>query len=292
MPVVVKGLSGSAVAISGGENDTCALISGGAVECWQSTPVAVSGLQHDVVAISDSGLQTCALLRGGAVKCWGINDHGQLGNGTTKDSWTPVAVTGLQHGVVAISVGNADGDHACALLRDGTVRCWGENEFGQLGDGTTQQRATPVKVQGLRDVAAVVVNSYDTYALLRGGTVEYVSKTALKVSGLQDNVIAISAGVGHECALMRDRTVRCWGNNDEGQLGNGADLNAFREIPGSNTPITVTGLHGVLAITSGRSHSCALLHGGRVKCWGDNGSGELGNGTKQRSSIPITVKGL
>ena len=158
MPVVVKGLSGSAVAISGGENDTCALISGGAVECWQSTPVAVSGLQHDVVAISDSGLQTCALLRGGAVKCWGINDHGQLGNGTTKDSWTPVAVARAATRCGRDQRRSDPDDHACALLRDGTVRCWGENEFGQLGDGTTQQRATPVKVQGLRDVATVVVN--------------------------------------------------------------------------------------------------------------------------------------
>src|SRR5262249_52195951 len=110
------------------------------------TPVAVSGLASGVAAIAAAGGDhTCALTSAGGVECWGDNDAGQLGDGTTTDRRTPVAVSGLASGVAAISAGY---DHTCALTSADGVECWGNNERGQLGDGTTTDRHTPVEVLG------------------------------------------------------------------------------------------------------------------------------------------------
>jgi len=173
-PVAVVGPSGvgtltGVTAISAGYNDTCALISGGTVDCWgynvagelgdgtttvSSIPVAVIGLSGvgtltGVTAISGGDYDTCALISGGTVDCWGSNGWGQLGDGTTTDSLTPVAVVGPSEvgslsGVTAISAGQ---DDTCALISGG-VDCWGDNYWGQLGNGTTTDSTVPVTVHG------------------------------------------------------------------------------------------------------------------------------------------------
>ncbi len=168
--------------ISAGDTYNCAL-SAGAVKCWgfnglgslgngntsnSSTPVGVSGLSSGVTAISAGDYHACAL-SSGAVKCWGYNSAGQLGDGTNTNRLTPVGVSGLSSGVTAISAG---GYHTCALLSTGAVKCWGENGFGQLGDGTTTQRTTPVDVSGLSSgVTAITAFGYHTCALLSTGAV-------------------------------------------------------------------------------------------------------------------------
>ena len=149
-----------AVDIALGKSDTCAVFENGRVKCWglnehgqlgngglgnSNIPVEVKGLE-DVKALAAGRAHTCALTRAGGVKCWGYGKYGELGNGGTADSKVPVAVGGLASGVIAIEAGD---DHACAVTALGEVLCWGYNQYGQLGDGTTTSRGMPVKVQGL-----------------------------------------------------------------------------------------------------------------------------------------------
>jgi alpha-tubulin suppressor-like RCC1 family protein len=198
-PAYVAGLASGVVAISASYLHTCALTSAGGVLCWGSndngqlgngsttlarTPVAVSGLSSGVLAVAAGLLHTCALLSGGGVRCWGRNLKGQLGDGSTNASPTPVDVAGLASGVRAISAG---GSHTCALTSAGVAKCWGSNANGQLGDGTTTSRLTPVNV-----------------------------------SGLGSGLVAIAASSGrHSCALTSAGAVECWGLNYYGGLGDG-----------------------------------------------------------------------
>jgi alpha-tubulin suppressor-like RCC1 family protein len=163
--VDVVGLGAGASAVSAGGGHTCAVTTASGLQCWgdngygqlgngstgagSSSPVGVTGLgagAATAVAAGSSG-HSCAVSTGGAISCWGHNANGQLGNGTLTDSWTPVDVTGLGALASAVSAGDAQ---SCALTAGGAVRCWGANESGQLGDGTTNQSATPVDVFGLK----------------------------------------------------------------------------------------------------------------------------------------------
>jgi len=315
-PVEVSSLSG-VTAISSGGDHTCALLSGGTVKCWgfnaagqlgnaggnSSTPVVVSSLSG-VTAISSGGLHTCALLSDGTVKCWGKNAEGQLGNGSTDNSSTPVEVSSLSN-VTAISSG---GDHTCALLSDGdgTVKCWGSNDQGRLGNNSTTDSSTPVAVSSLSGVTAISSGGDHTCALLSDGdgTVKCWgynlqgqlgnnsttdSWTPVAVSSLS-GVTAISSGGSsggeHTCGLLSGGTVKCWGYNAQGQLGDGESPDP------SSTPVAVKSLSGVTAISSGGYHTCGLLSDGTVKCWGNNPSGQLGNGSTANSPTPVAVSSL
>jgi alpha-tubulin suppressor-like RCC1 family protein len=169
-PVDVPGLSGvSAIATSG--SHSCAVTTAGGVKCWgrnnagqlgdgslddSATPVDVVGLRSGVTAIATGTARSCALTRTGGVRCWGLNDHGQVGDGTTRNRSTPVDVSGLRSGVTAIAAGSF---HGCARTRTGGLRCWGLNGAGQLGDGTTAERRTPVAVVGVGAAALLRVVS-------------------------------------------------------------------------------------------------------------------------------------
>jgi len=294
------------------------LTSAGAVKCWGSngdgelgngtngvtahsnTPVDVVGLSSGVVAISAGAFYTCAVTSAGAAKCWGYNNSGQLGNGTYNSSNTPVDVSGLSSGVVAIS---ANAAHTCAVTSAGAAKCWGNNNFGALGNGTTTYSNTPVDVSGLSSgVAAIAVGYYYSCALTSTGAVKCWggnsngslgngtttnSATPVNVSGLSSGVVAISAGAGHTCAVTSAGAAKCWGDNLFGGLGNGTNLNY------SNTPVDVTGLSsGVVAISAGDDHTCAVTSAGAAKCWGYNSFGGLGNGTTTNSATPVDVTGL
>jgi alpha-tubulin suppressor-like RCC1 family protein len=289
----------------------CALLASGAVECWgsnyygelgngstnnSSTPVGVSGLSGPATAIATGTYHSCALLAGGTVECWGYNFYGQLGNGSTTDSSTPVVVSGLS-GATAIAAGSY---HSCALLAGGTVECWGYNTDGELGNGTTTESNTPVAVSTLSGPATAIAGGFfHTCALLSNGTAECwgdningelgngtntSSDTPVAVSGLS-GATAVAAGANHSCALLAGGTVECWGYNSEGQLGNGTNTS-------SNTPVAVSMLSGATAIATGAYHSCALLASGTVECWGYNSEGQLGNGTNTNSNTPVAVSTL
>jgi alpha-tubulin suppressor-like RCC1 family protein len=316
-PVNVSSLSSGVVAISAGGSHTCALTSAGGVKCWgdnqwgqlgdgtttdKTTPVDVEGLTSGVKAISAGGEYTCALTSAGGVGCWGNNERGQLGDGTTTDKTTPVAVSGLSSGVAAISAGR---NHTCARIIERPffgVRCWGDNFFGELGDGTITNKTTPVDVTGLSSgVAAISAGESHTCALTDGGGAEcwgyneygqlgdgtrVSRRTPANVSGLSSGVTAISAGGRHTCALPSAGGVTCWGGNESGQLGDGTVTN-------KTTAIDVGGLSSrIMAISAGGSHTCALLSAGGVKCWGFNEYGELGDETTISTTTPVDVFGL
>jgi alpha-tubulin suppressor-like RCC1 family protein len=261
-----------------------------------SPPPAVS---PPITAISAGSSHTCALTRGGGVKCWGANANGQLGDGTTTDSYVPVDVAGLASGVSAIAAGAYQ---TCALMSSGGVRCWGANATGQLGDGTTTDRSVPVDVAGLASgVSAISVGGNHTCTLTRGGGVKCwgangngqlggrattQSSVPVDVSGLASGVRAVAAGASHTCVLTSGGGVKCWGANSYYQLGNGTFTDSF-------VPVDVTGLAGgVSAIAAGGDITCVLTSVGDVKCWGPNDNGRLGNGTTTLTSVPVDVVGL
>ena len=158
VPVSVSGIT-SAVSAAASRDHTCAVLSGGKVQCWgtntagklgngtttnSSVPVSVSGITSADSVATGSG-HTCTKLKDGTVQCWGANGSGQLGNGTTTDSFVPVTVTGITNAVVIAAAG---GSYTCAMLGDGSVQCWGDNTFGQLGNGTNTESLVPVTVCG------------------------------------------------------------------------------------------------------------------------------------------------
>jgi alpha-tubulin suppressor-like RCC1 family protein len=268
-------------------------------------------LEAGRVPLAAGDSHTCALTNSGGVKCWGWNEYGQLGDGTidatSPDPFqiTPVDVSGLSEGVVAIAAGT---EHTCALMdaaHGGGVKCWGRNHRGQLGDGTEMDRLTPVDVKGLSDVVAIAAGHLHTCALTRGGGVKcwgdnyYYGQLGdgttterhapVDVHGLSEGVVAIGADYFHTCAVMdgvHGGGVKCWGNNEYGRLGDGTTENR-------STPVDVKGLSGrVVAIAPGGYHTCALTGGGGVKCWGRNWVGQLGDGTTKDRLTPVDVKGL
>ena len=309
--VAVSGLSG-VTAIAAGEVHTCALLSDGTVKCWgnnaksqlgdgstinRTTPVAVSGLSG-ATAIAAGSSHSCALLSGGTVKCWGDNTTGELGNGSTTSSSTPVAVSGLSGATAIASGGGGLAQDTCALLSNGTVKCWGQNNVGQLGNGSNTNSSTPVAVTGLSGATAIAVGDQHTCALLSDGTAKCWgygawgqlgngsttgSFTPVAVTGLS-GATAVAAGFFHSCALLSNGTVQCWGYNSNGQLGDGTTTNRL-------TPVAVSSLSGATAIAAGYEHTCALVSDGTMKCWGYNAVGQLGGGTLADSTTPVTVTG-
>jgi alpha-tubulin suppressor-like RCC1 family protein len=249
-------------------------------------------------AVSASGSHTCALTASGGVKCWGSNVHGQLGDGTTTNRRAPVSVSGLTSGVRAIAAG---GSHTCALTTSGGVKCWGWNDRGELGDGTTTDRHTPVDVSGLATgVRAIAAGGEHTCALTASGGVKCWGgngvgqsgdgtstdrHTPVDVSGLTSGVSAIAVGGFHTCALTASGGVKCWGWNDLGQLGDGTATDR-------SAPVAVSGLTSAVSVIAAGAHTCALTASAGVKCWGLNDHGQLGDGTVANRSAPVDVSGL
>jgi alpha-tubulin suppressor-like RCC1 family protein len=233
-PVSVSGLSSGVAALAAGQSHSCALTIAGGAKCWgfnangqlgdgtqspRLTPVDVGGLTSGITAVAAGGFFTCALSSGGGVKCWGVNDNGQLGDGSVAQRLTAVSVSGLSGGIVAIATGQA---HTCALTAAGGVKCWGLNTSGQLGDGTTTQRLAPVDV-----------------------------------SGLSSGVTAIAAGQNHTCALVTNVGVKCWGDNNDGQLGDGTM--GTRPFPGSVLVVGPATQLTVASVNNGNSVSVGIL---------------------------------
>jgi len=196
--------------------------------------------------------------------------------------------------------------HSCAVLAGGSVRCWGYNYDGELGDGTGTNSLVPVAVAGLSDAITVSVSAYHACALRAGGEVACwgangsgelgsgstttYSLVPAAVSGLTD-ATAISGGTSfgstHTCAVRIDGTVQCWGLNASGELGNGSTTDATAMF--SLVPVAVSGLTGATAIATGSAHTCALAGDGAIWCWGGNSNGQLGNGSTTGSRVPVPV---
>lgn len=303
-PVDVVGLGSGVVSVDTGGSTTCAVTAGAAATCWGAgiglVPVTVAGLGSGVASLSVGAGHACAVTTGGAVKCWGANENGQLGNGSTVGSPTPVNVVGLGSGVASVSAGWS---HTCAVTTGGAVKCWGWSVIGQqLGDGTSTRSRTPVDVVGLSSgVASVSAGTGYTCALSSVGAVTCwglnssgqlgigttsSSSTPVDVVGLGGGVTSISTGYTHACAVTTGAAT-CWGTNNDGELGIG-------ELSGSYpTPVSAR-LFGtdVASVSTGFGWTCALTVGGVARCVGSNVWLQLGIGSRAvRSWTPVDVIG-
>ena len=311
-PTTVKGLP-AALASSLGGDHSCALLTNGAVSCWganhsgqlgdgttganNATPSPAKGVVG-ASAIAAGDHHACAMLAGGSASCWGSNGYGAIGEGTQGPKAIPTAVKNLS-GATAIASGSF---HSCALLAAGGASCWGYNKWGQLGNGTTTHTSVPVGVKNLSNATALAGGNGHTCALLASGAVscwghnsfgqlgdgtvtDHPMATAVKSSS---NFIAVAAGSGHSCGLSAAGGVSCWGRNSNGQLGDGLGGPDIKKT----TPVAVKSIAGAKAITAGGVHTCALLAGGGVSCWGRNSSGQLGDGTTSSKVTAVPVKGL
>jgi alpha-tubulin suppressor-like RCC1 family protein len=236
------------------------------------------------------------LVRKGTLYCWGDNSNGQLGTGAGIDGEVAAPVFGLPERSVAVGTG---WDHTCVVTERRNVECWGNNDYGELGDGTIIASFFPIEVAGLSHVTALALAFDYSCALASDGTVFCWGEDDQGQSGdgtlanhlvtptrVLDSAVAIAAGYAHTCAVLASGGVKCWGFNSDGELGDGTKL--IRAAP-----VDVVGLGGpAVAIAAGYSHTCAVLATNTVQCWGDNSAGQLGDGTKVSRPSPADVSGL
>ncbi len=282
-PADVVGLTSGVSSVVAGFRFTCAVTVRGAAQCWGDQPSGgpsdvvprtIPGLEAGVAALAASIHHACALMADGGTRCWGNNQSGQLGDGSTDARADPQSVVGLTSVVRNVTTATA---HSCALLDNGGIACWGDNELGQLGDGTDVLRPAPVPVQGLPEPAR-----------------------------------AVAAGGAQTCAILDSGAVWCWGRNNRGQLGLG-----YADDEPHPRPAPVVGLPaaaiGIASSAAGHpwldpqcfdlpdpsceeettpylgGHICAWLIDGRLSCWGANGFGQLGNGSRTGSPVPVDL---
>jgi len=274
--------------------------SGDGLTTATTAPFAV----HVTFTSVDGGyVHTCGVTTDGAAYCWGDNFSGQLGEGTSPAAWyrsSPAPVAGgLRFTMISTGVW-----HTCGVTPGGAAYCWGDNFFGQLGDGTSVARATPVPVAGGLRFAAVSAGSFHTCGVtasgaaycwgdnqngqLGDGTTDRRT-TPVPVKGAF-TFTTISAGHAHTCGVISSGVAVCWGDDGSGQLGDGtpgaADHALYRPYP---TP--VVGVRGFARVSAGNVHTCGTTTHGAAYCWGYNVWGQLGDGTTTQRSMPARVTG-
>jgi alpha-tubulin suppressor-like RCC1 family protein len=332
--------------ISAGGFHTCAVLETDALKCWgwnedgqlglgdtnsrgdspattpNQLPAINLGANRKVKGVSAGGYHTCALLDNDTVKCWGISDVGQLGlesnnsfgnqANTMGDS---LPIVNLGKGLTPISI-ISGWAHSCAQLSDGTAKCWGWNEFGQLGIGDKLDRGIQSKQMG-EDLVAIsfgpnkkitklVPGQHHTCAHLSDLSMRCWGKNDRGQLGVEDNdnrgdspansgtrldevkiklpIKQMGVGLNHSCAILINQTVYCWGQNSSGALGQGSTLDRGGrpgDLSEDLVPVALGTLAIVKKISIGGEHSCAILDDYTVKCWGLNDSGQLGQGDTQ-----------
>jgi alpha-tubulin suppressor-like RCC1 family protein len=264
----------------------CVVVRGGTVQCWGSvygdeypTPFAVAHLTH-VTEVAENYDIVCAIVSGGHIECLGNNALGDLGNGSSTDitTYTPVRVKGIST-ATAITASNT---YVCALLSDHTIWCWGDNNSGQLGSGSSGSSSSiPEEVSGIQTATSVAAGTGTACATLSDGSVDCwgahfidngEDNTPQPVTGLTATALSLGVGGDHACALMQGGTLDCWGTDGSGQLGDG-------QTTDRSTAAAVTGVTQAVHVASGYGSTCALLSTGHVECWGTDAVGQLGNGT-------------
>ncbi|MBK6697562.1 MAG: hypothetical protein IPG50_36070 [Myxococcales bacterium] len=309
--VQVSGLTANVVAVGAGNIHTCALLSTGEARCWggngegqlgtgdnlgSKIPQTVSTLGTGALALAVGRDHSCAIATGGVVKCWGVNDHGQLGDGTTNSSSAPLTVS-LPRAAVAIACGSS---HSCALLDDASISCWGANDAGQLGDASVDERLTPVVVAGapagILTITAGIshtcsrttssIHCWGDNASGQLGDATTTSRLApTEVPGLV-GATQVEAGTYHTCAVDGASGVECWGLGSSGQLGDGVAASSSEPVK-----VSLAGLP-ISEVAAGSSHTCARVAAGPVRCWGSNSRGQLGNNSLTGSASPVSVFGM
>lgn len=290
--------------IAAGGHHTCAWSEEGNAVCWGANNVGqlgdgttrerfaavrVVGLGGPVRAMAVGKEHSCAVV-GDGVQCWGANNAGQLGNGTTTPSVAPVAVADLA-GAVALTSGRS---HACAILESGEVRCWGEGAQGQLGGGSFGGSSRPIAVPNVDAVRSVAAGDQHTCAGGARGVFCWGSADGLgvgaadasagAVQAIDAGATSVAAGRAHSCATVESGAF-CWGNNSVGQLG--TEAKEFEQ----RRPAAVAGGQGARSVVAGALHTCVTLRGdGGVRCFGDDGFGQLG--AAPGASVPLPAAAL
>ncbi len=322
-------------AVVAGDAHTCAISGAGSVRCWglgadgrlgyantasigdDETPAAVGpvdvGAGRTALAVTAGSAHSCAVLDDGSVRCWGSGASGELGYGNTAsigDDETPGSVGPVNLGAGRTAVAVTAGDkHTCALLDNGSVRCWGDGSNGRLGYGNTASigddespgSVGPVNLGAGRTAVAIAAGGAQTCALLDNGSVrcwglgsdgrlgyantnnigddEVPGSVGPVNLGAGRSAVSVTAGDAHTCALLDDGSVRCWGSGAGGQLGYGNTTSiGDDETPGSVGPVSLGAGRTAVAVTGGDKHTCAVLDDGSVRCWGDGSNGRLGYG--------------
>ena len=286
-PVFATGLS-NVVDVTAGYGHSCALKADGTIFCWgdggngrlgqgntydYNYPVQVAGITT-ATDVSAGYIHTCAVLADTTARCWGSNRSGQLGDNSQSSRTNPVVVKqltalGVGSPVTLTGVDRISGGygHSCALMLDKTVKCWGENQFSELG--------------GISNLFTDPKNNL-TFSLI-----------AQEVPGIT-NAVSLSTSYLHTCAVLETKKVVCWGHNSQGDTGSGAPATPGDPPPPTiATPTVVAGLPNSVDVSTGNSYTCALLAptgsdaSGAINCWGFGGNGQLGNGGTARSLVPV-----
>lgn len=245
--------------------------------------------------LSAGAYHTCAVTAPGPVYCWGWGQSGQLGDGgQTYSTGTPRVVPDSSD-LVELEAG---GEHTCGLAADGHVECWGYDRWGQVGNGPAGSIG-PSVVAGIDDAVEVAAGAQHSCALRQNGNIKcwghgyfhqlgtgqaQESDVPLDVT-VVTGATSIAAGSDHNCAIVAGGEVRCWGRNHYGQLGTAA----VPDDPGVATAVSVPGIANAIQIVAGERHTCALIEGGSVQCWGHGGYGQLGNGATADSAAPVST---
>lgn len=321
-PYPVKAVTTTPVGVSAGYSSACAMLVNGTIGCWGKNTTGSLGVKNaggyargftaamSLIApwAAPSGVASgaghiCVRDNNATVKCQGENKYGQLGNASNAASAVPVQAAVISGATAATQANQvvAGASHSCALLENKNVKCWGLNNFRQLGTPTNSVPSvnSPVDVPNLANnitelasmadhSCAVHVNDEiscwgaNPYGQLGDGTVAPF-KGAVTVSGIS-NAREVSTGVSHSCALVAGGAVKCWGSNEFGQLGNGTTTTATK-------PVSVIGLtRPAIEITVGGYHSCARLDTQELYCWGRDNKGQLGDGSTSDSPVPRRVQ--
>ena len=298
--------------LGNGGYHTCGIATDGYTYCWgqhadgyslydgatgnRRSPQRVNTTER-FVQVDGGDSHTCGLTAEGRAFCWGSNTAGGLGDGTREERFVPVAVVTTTRFIDVAAGGN----HTCALAADRRAWCWGFNEAGQLGNGTRTSSNVPVPVSGGLRFTSITTSSSHVCALREGSgeAVCWGGNGQGQVGNGSPNAIVevpvavapgvsfrmLSVGLGFSCGIVTDETVRCWGGNAYGQLGDGT-------LRPSSMPVAVPLLRGARWIGAGDSHTCVALTAGPPQCWGRNEWGQLGTGTDDVVTTPSVVPGL
>jgi len=333
-PTSTLGLGKYAVEIASGWDHTCVILNDGTVSCWgkgsnhrlgngnlsnQLTPTPTSslGVGRTAIEISTGSLHTCVILDNGSVSCWGDGLNGNLGNGAFADAPYPTPTNSLGVGRSAVAI-TSGAYHTCVILDNGSVSCWGDDTYGQLGTGQMTYDGggghtspnynfsnSPVLTNSLgegRTAVAISAGLYHTCAILDNGSISCWGKNhngelgygntsttdTPMLASFDGKAISISSNYDANCAILENYSIACWGEGWSGQLGNGG---TSRELSPQIAFANVSEPFGTdrfpVAISKGTSHTCVVLDNGNFSCWGDSHQGKLGNNVSDSNGNPI-----